>query len=279
MTIKVDTVPITVAVSNPELPNGTVIYNKDDPVEQKKCEEIVSKLTPEEVAAMPDELMPRRYLRGEKGKVDSAVKKLKNTLKWRKEFEVDKIVQGGFDDLMRNENATGKMYTRCYDKEGSAVMHMKPGLENTYSETDQMRHLVYILERAIAATNKRSNGTQEKICILISFEGFSAWNSPPMSTTRHTLTILQDHYPERMKRAFICHPPAYFKVFWGLASPFIDPVTKEKVVFCSNETGLGRVKELMDDMTKVEECAGGTAKREFVSSEFISLPFHKTFDE
>ena len=278
MTITVET-QTEVATTEAAEVKERIVYNSNDATEQRKCEDIVATLTLEEVQEMPDVLMPRRYLRGEKGVIESAVKKLKKTLQWRKEFEVDKIVNGEFDELMSIENATGKMYTRGYDREGSAVMYMKPGLENTNSETDQMRHLVYILERAIAATSKHSNGKQEKICILIDFEQFSAWNSPPMSTTRHTLTILQDHYPERMKRAFICNPPAYFKIFWSLAQPFIDPVTKEKVVFCSGTAAMERVMDLVEDMHKVEPCAGGTAELKFNSSEFIKLDFHKTFDE
>ena len=278
MTITVET-QTEVATTEAAEVKERIVYNSNDATEQRKCEDIVATLTLEEVQEMPDVLMPRRYLRGEKGVIESAVKKLKKTLQWRKEFEVDKIVNGEFDELMSIENATGKMYTRGYVREGSAVMYMKPGLENTNSETDQMRHLVYILERAIAATSKHSNGKQEKICILIDFEQFSAWNSPPMSTTRHTLTILQDHYPERMKRAFICNPPAYFKIFWSLAQPFIDPVTKEKVVFCSGTAAMERVMDLVEDMHKVEPCAGGTAELKFNSSEFIKLDFHKTFDE
>lgn len=278
MTIAVDTQPELVS-SEPVEVKERIVYNENDAEEQRKCEEVVAALTADEIQAMPDVLMPRRYLRGEKGDVQSAIKKLRDTLEWRKDFEVDNIVAGDFDELMRVENATGKMYTRGYDKEGSAVMYMKPGLENTKSEIDQMRHLVYVVERAIAATNHHSKGKQEKICILIDFEKFSAWNSPPMSTTRHTLNILQNHYPERMKRAFLCNPPAYFKVFWSLASPFIDPVTKEKVVFCTGSAGMERVKDLLEDMGNVEPCAGGIASREFESAAFIKLNFHETFDE
>jgi len=280
MTISVECEPNSVATSTSvNSVKAKVVYNESDLVEQRKCEEIVSQLTEDEITRMPDIMMPRRYLRGEKSNVKSATENLKETLKWRKDFDVDKIVAGGYDELMKVENQTGKMYVRGYDKDGSAVMYMKPGLENTNNEENQMRHLVWVFERAIAATTRNTGGKEEKISVIIDYEKFSAWNSPPMSTTKHTAKIFQNHYPERMKRVYMCNPPSYFSVFWALAKPFIDPVTRDKVVFCNGKAGLERVKELMNDMEKIETCAGGKALQKFDSTTWIESRFDETFDE
>ena len=48
----------------------------------------------------------------------------------------------------------------------------------------------------------------------------------------HAIKSFKSNYPERMKRVFMCNPPSYFSVFWALAKPFIDPVTRDKVVSC-----------------------------------------------
>jgi len=48
------------------------------------------------------------------------------------------------------ENETGKIYVRGYDKNGRAVMILRPGKENSklgFDELNQMRHLVYFVER------------------------------------------------------------------------------------------------------------------------------------
>ena len=244
----------------------------DDAEEQKKCEAILAALSSEEIAAMPDKNMPLRHLRAEDGDVGKAVAKITSTLKWRKEFGVEEIISGG-DDMMKMlhvENATGKTYARGYDAEGRAILYLKPGLENTKDERNQMRHLVYNLERSIASSKKKSCGKVEKLSILIDYEGFSLWNSPPLSTTKETLNILQNHYPERMHHAYLCNPPGYFSVFWSMAKPFIDPVTKEKVVFCKGTTGMQKVKEAFPNLEKLEVCAGGKASRNFDSKEYLS---------
>jgi hypothetical protein len=209
-------------------------------------------------------------------------------LKWRKEFEVDKIVRA-FDDekeggemaaILRKESETGKIYTRGYDKEGRAMMYMRPGRENTMNETNNMRHLVFHIEKAVACSQKNGHG---KICLVIDYDGFTLSKAPPMSTTRKTLDILQCHYCERMFRAYVCNPPFYFTSFWAVIKPFVDPITKQKVCFCSGKKGMMQIVDDMggpDRAKHLEQCAGGVDDiRRYDYDEYLRLPFHMAFDE
>ena len=54
----------------------------------------------------------------------------------------------------------------------------------------------------------------EKLVILIDFTGWSLSTAPPMKTSRETLSILQDHFPERLAVAVCYNPPWIFAVFW-----------------------------------------------------------------
>jgi len=196
---------------------------------------------------------------------------------------VDKIrtcFQDGGDLEMRKviieENKTGKVYVRGYDRNGRAVIYLRPGLENTENVLNNMRHLVYHLERAIACTEK--NG-KEKYCVMMDYVGFKLRNAPSIKATRETLNILQNHYPERMFRAYICNPPAVFRMFWNLIKNFIDPVTKAKIVFCVGLSGQKHVEEDFDTTT-TEKCAFGKSDlREFSSHEYLFNPLNTTFDE
>mmetsp|Transcript_45309 Transcript_45309/g.138012 ORF Transcript_45309/g.138012 Transcript_45309/m.138012 type:complete len:99 (-) Transcript_45309:259-555(-) len=47
--------------------------------------------------------------------------------------------------------------------------------------------------------------------------------------------ILRDHYPECLEHVFVIDAPLAFRAFWILIKPFIDPVTKSKVVFLTGE--------------------------------------------
>jgi hypothetical protein len=61
---------------------------------------------------------------------------------------------------------------------------------------------------------------------------------PALPLQIQCLTLVQAHYPERMGRAVVGHAPAMFWLMWKAVTPFIDPVTKAKVAFCTNDAGV-----------------------------------------
>lgn len=266
--------------------------------ESSGVKSMMAALTQEEIDSFPDPYMPLRHFRAEKGDVTKAIRKLQATIRWRKEFGVLDLVRA-FDEknnksinnsnekslsvVLQNENETGKIYVRGYDSEGRALMYMRPGKENTLNETNNLRHLVFQLEKAIACSS-RHNHSNSKICIIIDYDGFALRKAPPMSTSKRTLDILQNHYPERMHRAYICNPPFVFRTFWTLIQPFIDPVTKEKICFVSSTKGMQRlVRDVGGDESQLESCCTGTKQthlRPFDSKEYLlELPFDVAFDE
>ncbi|KAL3816691.1 hypothetical protein ACHAXA_009130 [Cyclostephanos tholiformis] len=257
-------------------------------------------LTSDELTSLSDDDMPLRHYRAEKGDIDGAIRKIRNTIRWREEFGVE-YIKRCFDDLdeydeysttsaeertrmmdlanaISFENRTGKVYCRGYDRMGRAVLYLTPGRENSNDELNNMRHLVYQLERAIACTRRTSG--RGKICIVIGYQGFRLTNAPPPSTVRHTLAILQHHYPERMHRAYICDPPLVFRTFWGAIRRFVDPTTLEKIAFCVGTDGRTMLERDFDTATTEVQAGGTGLLRQFDSSEYLfDTPFDRTFDE
>jgi len=147
--------------------------------------------------------------------VSLAITKLKAALEWRKGFQVDTIVKAcsgneknEMTPIIEKENETSKLYVRGYDKEGRALLYMRPSKENTNDMVNNMRHLVWNLEKAIACSSKEG---RSKVCIVIDYDGFSLRHAPSLSASRYSLDILQKHYPERMHKAYICNPPFVFR--------------------------------------------------------------------
>jgi hypothetical protein len=125
---------------------------------------------------------------------------LSETIAWRNEFKPESVTAA--DVLM--QGCTGKVYVHGVDREGRPIIVMRPGYENNPGHPDNLKNLVYTLERAC-----REAG-ESKFCVLLDFNNYSIAKFPSMATSRATLSILQDHYPERLGLSVIVNPPALF---------------------------------------------------------------------
>ncbi|KAI9652980.1 MAG: hypothetical protein M1831_006309 [Alyxoria varia] len=164
-----------------------------------------------------------RYLRATSWSPTEAPKRLLNTLGWRRDFGVDSLSP----DHVSPEGETGKQVILGYDNNARPCLYLNPGRQNTARSDRQIQHLVFMLEREI----DMMDAGQDTTALLIDYKGSSTSNSPPASQGRQVLNILQGHYPERLGRACISDLPWYITTFFKLISPFIDPVTREKMVF------------------------------------------------
>jgi len=93
----------------------------------------------------------------------------------------------------------------------------------------------------------------ENLVLLIDFADKA--KSPSISTARTVLSILQDHYPERLGKAFINNVPYFVNLFFKLIMPFVDPRTREKVHFNPSV-----VTELLYKPTEITASWGGDIK-------------------
>lgn len=213
---------------------------------------------PEDDPAFPiDDACCRRYLRAREWDLAKATKMLEETVAWRKDFGVASLVEDKFPTL-ELECATGKTYVSPgVDRAGRTTVIMRSRHENTHDHDGNVANLVYHLERAV---KKTTAGPEEKWNLMIDFEGYSLRNAPPMKTSKATLKAVQDYYPERLHKAYLVDAPWIFNAFFKLISPFIDPVTKAKIVFVKG-TPEQRAKVLAGeyDLAEVEAALGGTS--------------------
>lgn len=183
-----------------------------------------------------------RYLRAVKWNVAEAPKRLLATLVWRREDGVAERTA----DYVSIENETGKQVILGYDNHARPCIYLRPSLQNTKRSERQLQHLSFMLERVIDLMVPG----QETMAILVDFKNSNNSSNPSVSQGRQTLIILQGHYPERLGRALVTNgnlldngwPHGRFMAndgivpwpVWGffkLISPFIDPLTREKMKF------------------------------------------------
>ncbi|KAJ9127570.1 hypothetical protein QFC24_000979 [Naganishia onofrii] len=71
----------------------------------------------------------------------------------------------------------------------------------------------------------------ETVMIIVDYASATSQSNPSITTARQVLNILQNHYVERMGRAIVVNMPWWVNAFFTAITPFLDPVTKEKMRF------------------------------------------------
>lgn len=165
-----------------------------------------------------------RYARAAKWDLAEAERKLANTLKWRASYKPAEIRP----EEVEPEATTGKNYLNGFDKKNHPTIYLKPGRENTKTYDRQVRFTVFNLE---TATRYFKDTAAQKIVLIIDFEGWTPRTAPSISTSKEIIGILSHHYPERLAAAYLVNAPWMFSGFFKIVSPFIDPITRNKVRF------------------------------------------------
>lgn len=193
----------------------------------------LSPLTADEKAWLTRECF-FRYLRATKWDVDSAIDRIELSLAWRREFGIssyDESVNTVNLKSTSDENLTGKEVILGFDMESRPCLYLKPGRQNTKASLSQVQHLVLMLERVIDFMP----AGQDSLTLLIDFKaspvGTQGGKVPPIGIGRQVLHILQTHYPERLGRALLVNIPWLGRTFLNLIHPFIDPLTREKIIY------------------------------------------------
>ncbi|KAI5862744.1 CRAL/TRIO domain-containing protein [Durotheca rogersii] len=171
-----------------------------------------------------------RYLRATKWHEKEAEKRILETLVWRREYGVEELTA----DHIGPENMTGKQVILGYDKQCRPCHYLNPGRQNTDVSPRQVQHLVFMLEQVIELMPAQ----QETLSLLINFKQSKhrSNTAPGIGQGREVLHILQTHYPERLGRAMIINVPWVVWGFFKLITPFIDPLTREKLKFNEDMT-------------------------------------------
>ncbi|CCD25701.1 phosphatidylinositol transporter NDAI_0F03830 [Naumovozyma dairenensis CBS 421] len=179
-----------------------------------------------------------RYLRATKWVLQDCIARISLSIAWRREFGISHEGEENGDKLTSDsvavENESGKQVILGFENDARPILYLKPGRQNTKTSRRQVQHLVFMLERVIDFMPPG----QDSLALLIDFKEYPdvpkvAGNSkiPPIGVGKEVLHILQTHYPERLGKALLTNIPWLAWTFLKLIHPFIDPLTREKLVF------------------------------------------------
>jgi hypothetical protein len=132
----------------------------------------------------------------------------------------------------------------------------------------------FILEKAIACTERRTGGRLSSIVLSADLSDFQKWQAPPLACVREMLEVLQHHYPERMHRIYVVNAPRLFWGLWSIVKPFVDPNTKAKVQFVSSMEHV-----LEKDQAMPYQRSDGGHTHPVDMDDFFRLPVDWAYDE
>ena len=218
----------------------------------------------------------------------AACTKLRSTLQFRKEKDVDAIrlcfkenledkdsVHANIRDRLMQRFSNKASVVRGYTKDGRAMFQNFANADTQWEQEYFIKGNIYMMERAIACTERNTNGEKDKIIVLYDYNGYGRKNSPPPLLVKELLSNLRDHWPERLQHVFVVDAPFIFRAFWAIIKHFIDPITKNLVQFVTGE----EQKQVFRDMISKDQAApfmfeGGDNGDEVDIVTF----FHSSFD-
>ncbi|KAG8378489.1 hypothetical protein BUALT_Bualt08G0142400 [Buddleja alternifolia] len=213
---------------------------------------VFSSASPSEAANVPEEVsiwgvplskdarsdvVLLKFLRARDFKVKESFAMLKNTIKWRREFNVDELLKEDLGDHLEKV-----VFMDGHDKEGHPVCYNVYGefqnkelYAKTFSDEEKrtrfLRWRIQFLEKSIRKLDFYPGG------INTIFQVSDLKNSPGPGkrelriATKQALQILQDNYPEFVAKQVFINVPWWYLAFYTMISPFLTQRTKSKFVF------------------------------------------------
>ncbi|KAJ0876719.1 putative CRAL-TRIO lipid binding domain, GOLD domain, CRAL/TRIO domain, CRAL/TRIO domain superfamily [Helianthus annuus] len=180
-----------------------------------------------------------KFLRARDFKVQDSFTMFKDTLQWRKTFDIESLLEENLGDDLEKV-----VFNHGFDKEGHPVCYNVYGefqnkelYNKMFSDNEGrlrfLRWRIQYLERSIRKLDFRPGG------VNTIFQISDLKNSPGPAkrelrlATRQALQILQDNYPEFVAKQVFINAPWWYLAFYTMISPFMTQRTKSKFVFAS----------------------------------------------
>ncbi|GLU17501.1 hypothetical protein SLE2022_338650 [Rubroshorea leprosula] len=177
-----------------------------------------------------------KFLRAREFKVNEAFEMLRKTMQWRKDFNIDSIL-----DENLGVDLSSVAYMNGVDREGHPVCYNIYGVfenEELYQKTfgteekreQFLRWRIQLMEKGIQKLDLRPSGVSSLLQIN------DLKNSPGLSkkelriAMKQAVSALQDNYPEFVARNVFINVPFWYYALNALLSPFLTQRTKSKFV-------------------------------------------------
>ncbi|XP_062396019.1 SEC14-like protein 5 [Sardina pilchardus] len=198
-----------------------------------------------------------RFLRARDFHLEKARDMLCQSLTWRKQFQVDYILETWAPPGGLVEYYAGGWHH--HDREGRPLYILRlgqmdtKGLVKALGEEALLRHVLSINEEGQKRCEENTKIFGRPISswtCLVDLEGLNMrhlWR-PGVKALLRIIEVVEANYPETLGRLLIVRAPRVFPVLWTLVSPFINENTRQKFLVYSgnNYQGPGGLVDYID---------------------------------
>uniref|UniRef100_A0A8D2DMN3 SEC14 like lipid binding 5 n=1 Tax=Sciurus vulgaris TaxID=55149 RepID=A0A8D2DMN3_SCIVU len=198
-----------------------------------------------------------RFLRARDFHLDKAREMLCQSLSWRKQHQVDVLLQTWRPPALLEEFYAGGWHYQDIDGRPLYILRLgqmdTKGLMKAVGEEALLQHVLSVNEEG----QKRCEGNTKQFgrpisswTCLLDLEGLNMrhlWR-PGVKALLRMIEVVEDNYPETLGRLLIVRAPRVFPVLWTLISPFINENTRQKFLIYSgsNYQGPGGLVDYLD---------------------------------
>ncbi|KAK6775802.1 hypothetical protein RDI58_026803 [Solanum bulbocastanum] len=181
-----------------------------------------------------------KFLRARDFKVKEAFAMLKSVVAWRKEFNIDELLEEDLSGLGLEK----VVYNHGVDKEGHPVCYNAFGAfqdnelyQNTFADKEKMnkflRWRIQFMEKSIRNLDFSPDGicTFVQVIDLKNSPGLYLYKKELRQATNRALQLLQDNYPEFVAKQVFINVPWWYPAYYRMINALFTTRTKSKFVF------------------------------------------------
>ncbi|KAM8842263.1 SEC14-like protein 1 isoform X2 [Synchiropus splendidus] len=230
-----------------------------------------------------------RFLRARDFNMDKAREILCQSLTWRKQHQVDYLLETWTSPQVLQDFYTGGWHH--HDKDGRPLYVLRlgqmdtKGLVRALGEESLLRHVLSINEEGLRRCEENTKVFGRPISCwtcLVDLEGLNMrhlWR-PGVKALLRIIEVVEANYPETLGRLLILRAPRVFPVLWTLVSPFIDENTRKKfLIYAGNDyQGPGGLLDYIDKEI-IPDFLGGECMCEVPEGGLVPKSMYRTAEE
>ncbi|XP_069381215.1 SEC14-like protein 1 [Paralichthys olivaceus] len=230
-----------------------------------------------------------RFLRARDFNLDKARELLCQSLTWRKQHQVDFLLDTWEQPQLLQEYYTGGWHH--HDRDGRPLYILRlgqmdtKGLVRALGEEVLLRQVLSINEEGLRRCEENTRVFGRPISCwtcLVDLEGLNMrhlWR-PGVKALLRIIEVVEANYPETLGRLLILRAPRVFPLLWTLVSPLIDENTRKKfLVYAGNDyQGPGGLVDYIDREI-IPDFLGGDCMCEIPEGSMVPKCLYRTAEE